>query len=491
MRVIPALKTISVSILTLLFFTSGPLSSQTSVWVRDASYAPSFPINLTLTGANYDAAVDRHVVVQASSISPLTDMQAFAYDAVTETWTALNATLSPPARHSFNFAFDPLRGKHVLFGGIPALAGDSLKVWELEVGVGWSQVTTTDTPGLGIRAAMAFDEGLGQMVLTGGLAGAGTWAFDGSDWSMLTANRPANGTEQLTDAAMAYDPVRGVLVYFGGQRGTLPSNETWEFAAATGTWTRVLTPGSPPLCDHASLAYDAARGVMVAQVESASLIPGGLVVSTWLYDGATWTPEIVPGTTPTTRGAFSFDDAGGVGLYVLPRDFASPASVLPNATLYRAGRAAAYPGSTSDAAIALFGAEGFLSGPTGVFTASRGGTVLPDLLGISAFSPNDSLVAAPAALLATVQASGTPRIGRSLLGGGAPDIWIDPGNVFVLANGLNGGAPQIGPGSPAIGPYVIDPVFVGFDIVFQLIVAAPGANPLGLVSSAAAVVTIQ
>ncbi|TMF06213.1 MAG: hypothetical protein E6I42_02875 [Chloroflexi bacterium] len=65
------------------------------------------------------------------------------------------------------------------------------------------------------------------MLLYGGRTDGGdvgdTWAWDGTTWTRLA---PAQSPSPRTGAAATFDPVRHVVLLFGGSTG---SDETWTW----------------------------------------------------------------------------------------------------------------------------------------------------------------------------------------------------------------------------------------------------------------------
>ena len=89
---------------------------------------------------------------------------------------------------------------------------------------------------------------------------------------------------------MAFDPVRRVVIVFGGLLDDLSYlNDTWEWNTVTKTWTNV-TPGASPLARQgARLVHDATNGRLV--------LFGGVDANTfyadtwvWNLSARTWTP---------------------------------------------------------------------------------------------------------------------------------------------------------------------------------------------------------
>lgn len=129
------------------------------------------------------------------------------------------------------------------------------------------------------------------------------WRLQGNTWvRVLEENYP----EAFFKASLAYDPVRNVIVRFGGaDKNLVIRDETWEFDGST--WTRRTDVGAPPGRIRAAMAYDTDRDVMVLfggyddddQVRS----------DTWEYDGVSWR-ERTFSTNPPARydATMSYDE---------------------------------------------------------------------------------------------------------------------------------------------------------------------------------------
>ena len=154
---------------------------------------------------------------------------------------------------------------------------------------------------------MAYDPALGQLVLFGGSPIGDfdsdgfndTWTFNGTTWtqqSPTTSPSPAR-----VDASMAYDPVTGQLVLFGGYRpgGGYDFNETWTYDGTT--WTEQSPATKPPVSSGSPMAYDPAFGQLVLFTVNDT---------TWTYNGTTWTQQS-PITSPSSGEYMDYDPATG------------------------------------------------------------------------------------------------------------------------------------------------------------------------------------
>ena len=166
---------------------------------------------------------------------------------------------------------------------------------------------------------------MGQVVIFGGTADvnntgvleADTWTWNGSTWTNVTPPSPANSPSTREGASMAWDAATGQLVLFGG--GSLNSNgdlvlnnDTWAWNGST--WTNVTpSAGNPPVRYGASMAFDAAQGLIV--LFGGQGLNGVELDDTWTWNGSAWsnvTPAS-PVNSPSARdeAAMAYDAAAG------------------------------------------------------------------------------------------------------------------------------------------------------------------------------------
>lgn len=195
------------------------------------------------------------------------------------TWTRQNPAMSPPARAGASFAAHPPTQTLVLFGGMGSRGplGDTW-LWNGKI---WSQVLGAG-PKPTFGATMAFDPVRGSIILFGGYDNLGdTWEWDGSSWRALS---PKSSPGPLLGAGLAYSAVLGKLILFGGKRGMgIPNNDTtWAWDGSN--WSLVPLSTSPPGRFYAAMAASL-DGSMI-------LLFGGngdkLLGDTWMFTG-TWT----------------------------------------------------------------------------------------------------------------------------------------------------------------------------------------------------------
>ncbi|MFY9345466.1 MAG: kelch repeat-containing protein, partial [Planctomycetota bacterium] len=179
------------------------------------------------------------------------------------------------------YTLDLVRQELVRFGGRDLYGSahrDDTWVWNL----GWQLRTPAVRPPARRGAPMAFDPLRGVAVLFGGANTGGvlgdTWTWDGTVWVQQT---PASSPPPRVYGAIAFDPLRGTVVLFGGQGAPGYLTDTWEWNGTT--WAPVPTAVQPPGATAVSMAFDAARLVLALYVATAGQ-PGQL----WELGAAGW-----------------------------------------------------------------------------------------------------------------------------------------------------------------------------------------------------------
>ena len=168
-------------------------------------------------------------------------------------------------------------------------------------------------PGARFGHGLAHDARTGRTILHGGFDERGvpfgdTWGWDGVFWTRLaTGGPPARKWP-----AMAYDESRGEIVLFGGLggagRGSLPLGDTWRW---TGSGWRLAAPTGPSPRDHARMAWSAACGRLVL---FGGFDGGAVVDDTWTWNGARWDPVGEPGPPARAAHAMARGPADGTVL---------------------------------------------------------------------------------------------------------------------------------------------------------------------------------
>ena len=140
----------------------------------------------------------------------------------------------------------------------------------------------------------------GVLLLTGppeGTADPGPlalWRWDGAAWSEVEAPGPAPSARAFF--AAAHDPVRDVVVVYGGEDADAVSDETWEW---DGTVWRGSGGSAPGPRVAASLAWDPSTSAVVLYGgNGADAEPGVIRDDAWSWDGDVWTQLSGSGPVP-------------------------------------------------------------------------------------------------------------------------------------------------------------------------------------------------
>ena len=161
-----------------------------------------------------------------------------------------------------------------------------------------------------LGASMAYDAADNQVVLFGGFNG--TTGALGQTWTEVPYKTSwvGGGTgpapQARWSAAMAYDPVLGGVVLFGGDgRGGLLS-DTWLFRE--GNWTPVSSSLSPPARSGASLVWQAPSQRLILFGGNGSFGP---LSDTWAFSGGSWYPLHSTVSPPARTNASAWTDGEG------------------------------------------------------------------------------------------------------------------------------------------------------------------------------------
>ena len=200
-------------------------------------------------------------------------------------------------------SFQPARrGSRVLLTAVVAL----LLMLNAEAALAQFQVNWTKQNLLGpparIEDTLVYDSNALRLVMFGGYdldwnRLNDIWEYDGATtaWTEVT---PLTGPQPppRSGQAMAFDPVRNVVVLFGGLNSDASDflGDTWEWSTVSKTWTNVTPVTTPTKRQGARLVYD--------PVNSRTLLIGGVDDhgyddETWAWKSGTWT--LLSGLTPS------------------------------------------------------------------------------------------------------------------------------------------------------------------------------------------------
>ncbi|MFG0320572.1 MAG: kelch repeat-containing protein [Planctomycetota bacterium JB042] len=230
----------------------------------------------------------------SKNTSPLND--TWSWDG--NTWTQLFPATAPTGVTGHAMAFDPARGRIVMFGGSTVPAGQVNYInetWEWD-GSDWTKMTPATSPPARDWSSMTFDPTLGKVLLFGGRdsnnkpAGsyvpyADTWTWDGVDWVELF---PATVPNVRHGHQLAFDQGLNKVVMTGGQRPGTTYDETWVWDSGVMNWVQLAPAATPGIRVFHAMEYDPARGVLVLH-GGKNTSNNTIYTDTWEFDGSTWT----------------------------------------------------------------------------------------------------------------------------------------------------------------------------------------------------------
>ena len=203
------------------------------------------------------------------------------------------------ASDDWNAVYDPARGNMVLVASVLS----TLHTFVIDDGV-WTEVSPLVSPGRRSGFALVHDPHRRRTVMFGGFGLRDTWEWDGTTWSL---RQPATSPATRTVPAVAYDPIGRRVVMFGGRSSFANTNseldDTWVWDGTN--WTELVGPG-PSKRAAAAMAFDPVRGVIVLYGGSSETNTS--LDDTWELTGDTWAPRasaVNPG--PRTQHSMAFD----------------------------------------------------------------------------------------------------------------------------------------------------------------------------------------
>ncbi len=246
----------------------------------------------------------------------------FYYDQTYEwdgtTWSLLTPAVSPPGRYSSALVYMGSQQRGLLFGGFYPVIGYADDTWEWDSLTGsWLQkVPSTKPPGRR-EHAMSYDSARDRVVLFGGLAAGNrgdTWEWDGTNWQNRTPLAPASSPSPRTMSAMAYDAARGKTILFGGMfvidglNATL-HGDTWEWDGTA--WTLLSPATSPNARSGHTMTYDSTRARVILQggwgYYNSVANGGGMRADTWEWDGTDWVQTLNSGGPDGCCNGLAYD----------------------------------------------------------------------------------------------------------------------------------------------------------------------------------------
>ncbi len=217
-------------------------------------------------------------------------------------WAQMSPTVSPAARTSAMMC--SFGNQVVLFGGAAPPFSTHSDTWTYD-GTTWTQLAPTTSPSGRLDANMVYDPIRNVVVMYGGGASGPfggssndeTWEFNGATWTQITTATTPGG---LAIHGMAYDLIRQrVVVYGGSANSTFPiaESKTWEYDGKN--WAAMAPTRSPGPLERPAMCFDSRLGKVVLFGGIDPQVGGTNTL--WTYDGTTWAPLAIGGTLPAAR----------------------------------------------------------------------------------------------------------------------------------------------------------------------------------------------
>lgn len=219
-----------------------------------------------------------------------------------------------------SMAYDPVAALMVLPFPPPGAnllsTPNPYQTWTYE-GIDWTLLSPAHSPSWQAVYQVAYDTVNGYVLMVnsyqfGQFSPLGdrkeVWKWDGVDWTLLWGDFSSGGTAPSFsfNSTMAYDPVRGQAIVFGGgpQSGPPQSDSTYAWDSLTLTWADLAPPTHPSFRDAGMMAYSENCGGIV--MFGGSTGAGGFN-ETWLLPSAVddWT-LLAPSVAPSPRASVGF-----------------------------------------------------------------------------------------------------------------------------------------------------------------------------------------
>jgi hypothetical protein len=282
--------------------------------VNDGRIFGANTLELTITGVHFEDEGTYTCLVSDDCETLLCNPAQLTLP--TPAWVQRSTTGPRQRGVSSDAAYDALRHVAVVYGGYSANSSGTVDqlndTWEWD-GLQWTQRFPAHNPDRRHFQKLVFDTSRNVVLLFGG-SGFGNsgdvppnnevWAYDGNDWTLLSADSPAGPPWNVEVQHAVFDSARAKMIVITSPPAQNPyQNATWEFDSPTLTWS-LATSGTPIGYSGSAFAYDSVRHVTVGQ----NYIIGQLqsYAATWTFNGASWTNAGVV-TPPRDSACMAFD----------------------------------------------------------------------------------------------------------------------------------------------------------------------------------------
>ena len=228
-------------------------------------------------------------------------------------WAEVHSTTYPPPRDEATVAYDGASQQVVLFGG--KRDGQMMNdTWTWD-GRSWTLQHPKTSPSPRFGAVMVYDAAHGVLIMIGGLGDSPSftpnemWAWDGSEWRLLSVPAPFSGL----DVAFGYDPATHRVV--AAVPCCIGNTVTWTWSGSS--WTQAAPPQE--LTGHFDFVYADRTSGRLTAIAALGQTFVDMTEHLLTWNGANWMmgPEIaVPKKTgilgPTWPAGFAYDVQNGL-----------------------------------------------------------------------------------------------------------------------------------------------------------------------------------
>ncbi len=188
------------------------------------------------------------------------------------------------------FAFHNGSGKLVMFGGSQDLDWNGNPT-DLDINTSvidpvtgtWTKMSPTDHPSARTGASMVYAESSKELLLFGGRSKTGSylddlWSYNltADSWTQVLSS---SGPSARAHYSMVYDPLRDLVLVFGGEGPAGRLNDTMYFSVKYRTWTQLGTEDAPSPRSGAVMFQDTVRDRYVLF----GGFDGAYKCDTWVY----------------------------------------------------------------------------------------------------------------------------------------------------------------------------------------------------------------
>jgi Galactose oxidase, central domain len=272
----------------------------------------------------YDDAANRFI--EFGGWNGTTLNETWTLDPTTGAWTWLHPSSAPPVRADAAFVYDSVDGNCYLFGGWTQFSNGTYvrydDMWSFSLVLDrWTELFPSASPSPRSDSAVAFDPVDDRITLVGGFSGS---KYLGDEWSYSPRQDTwtplgATGTvpSPRADGRMVYDPAKGMMILFGGNDYSGPNltfhhlDDTWSLSLASGSWTEIPAPRSPPARDYAIQAFDTRHDWVLL---TAGFGNGTILNDLWVFSptNGTWWPVELSAPPPARyAGVGGYDALNG------------------------------------------------------------------------------------------------------------------------------------------------------------------------------------